>query len=110
MNSAASSTGCRPDASFQNTVRIPGGLPLYEVSENKLTAGWKGYPYDSLTQQTGDSLLKSGNYGIMRIPSAIVDEEWNYMISPDSAISSGICVTEEKQLYLDSRWLPDTIT
>ncbi len=73
----------------------------------ELPSGWRGYPYDDLTQQIGDSLLKSGQYGMIRVPSAIVAEERNCLIHPTLATEYGGFVSDVKPLYLDGRLLPD---
>lgn len=88
-------------------IRIPEGVPVRDLTTADLPAGWRGYPYDSLTQEIGDALLKSGKYGLIRVPSAIVQEEWNCLIHPGLAQESGVFVREIKPLYLDGRLLPD---
>jgi len=78
------------------------GLPSRST---ELPFGWRGYPYDDLTQQIGDLLLKSGRYGMIRVPSAIVVEERNCLIHPPVAAEHGVFVSEVKPLYLDGRLL-----
>ncbi len=85
------------------TIRVPGGLPVYEVTTSQLPAEWRGYPYDSLTRDIGDTLLKTGKYALIRVPSAIVDEEWNWLIHPGFVAANGIGIAEIKPLYFDDR-------
>ncbi len=88
-------------------IRIPKGLPVYNLTSAELPSGWRGYPYDELTQQIGDSLLGSGRYGMIRVPSAIVAEERNCLIHPTVTVEYGAFVREIKPLYLDDRLLPN---
>lgn len=88
-------------------IRIPADVPVYDLTTGELPAGWRGYPYDSLTQEIGDTLLKSDKYGLIRVPSAIVEEERNCLIHPGLALEAGVFVREVKPLYLDGRLLPD---
>jgi len=87
------------------TIRIPEGLTVYEVTPRQLPAEWRGYPYDSLTRDIGDNLLKSGDYALIRVPSAIVEEEWNWLVHPGFVSSTEISITEMKPLYLDERFM-----
>ncbi len=111
------------------TIRIPQGVPACDLPttglpsgstelpacdlpttglpsrSTELPFGWRGYPYDDLTQQIGDLLLKSGRYGMIRVPSAIVVEERNCLIHPPVAAEHGVFVSEVKPLYLDGRLL-----
>src|SRR6266404_7049775 len=48
----------------------------------KLPAGWKRYPSSIATARFGDAWIKSQRSAIMRVPSAIVPDEWNYLINP----------------------------
>ena len=88
------------------TIRIPHGVPVYDLTTTELPSGWRGYPYDDLTQQIGDSLLKSGQYGMIRVPSAIIAEERNCLINPPLTAGHGVFVSDVKPLYLDGRLLP----
>jgi len=79
-----------------------------------LPSSWRGYPYDDLTQQIGDWLLKSGRFGMIRVPSAIIAEEGSCLIYPPLAAEHGPVATEHgvfvsdvKPLYLDGRLQPD---
>lgn len=85
------------------TIRIPSGLPVYDVGLTELPSGWRDYPYDEFTHQMGDALLKSGQYGMIRVPSAIVAQEYNCLIHPSAGPSGGVQVTDVKPLYLDKR-------
>jgi len=89
------------------TIRIPQDVSAYDLTVAELPSGWRSYPYDDLTQQIGDSLLKSGRYGMIRVPSAIVAEERNCLIHPPVAAEHGAFVSEVKPLYLDGRLLPN---
>lgn len=101
------STDLQPADMCMVTIRMPEGLPVYDLGLSELSSGWRGFPYDEFTQQIGDSLLKSGRYGMIRVPSAIVEEECNCLIHPLIAPETGAFVSEVNPLYLDQRLLPN---
>ncbi len=73
----------------------PGFLPEYvripcvfnealvvDLDRNQLPANWQSSPAPTELQQLGDAWLKSGSSAILRVPSAVVDIESNYLLNP----------------------------
>ncbi len=62
-------------------LRITGpDVAIEEISREDLPAEWT--TAISLTQQTGSKWLESRRSPMLRVPSAIVPETWNYLLNP----------------------------
>ncbi len=70
-------------ANFQTMViEVPDRLSIKVVEKEGLPSDWhlfKNYP---LTQSLGDAWISSGETPVLQVPSAIVAEEYNYLLNP----------------------------
>ena len=63
-------------------IEIPEGLAMTTIKKNKLVDSWQkfeNYPY---TQALGDSWVSEGKTAVLQVPSAIIPEEYNYLLNP----------------------------
>ena len=57
---------------------IPAALRVEEVDPGELPAHWRHYaPYLHTTQAKGMAWLAAGDSAVLRVPSAVSEEEWN---------------------------------
>lgn len=47
-----------------------------------LPGDWKAAPVPAATRDFGTALLRKADYGILKIPSAIIEDEFNYLLNP----------------------------
>lgn len=58
-------------------------LPKTEILEIKrLPKDWQSFPHANSTQMIGDKFLKEHKFLVMKVPSASVQGEFNYLINP----------------------------
>lgn len=62
------------------TLEIPDSSVLTRIG--KLPLNWKKSPASFLTRDFGTRLLKKNKFLVIRIPSVIVTDEYNYIINP----------------------------
>ncbi|MEP7127482.1 MAG: RES family NAD+ phosphorylase [Chitinophagales bacterium] len=62
--------------------QIHSTIKIYEVKEQTLPAEWNEFPFHNLTQKLGDEFLKANRYAVMKVPSAVVQGEFNYLLNP----------------------------
>ena len=60
---------------------VPDDLPILEVKD--LPANWQDVSAYSVLQKIGLDWLKALEYPILKVPSAIIPVEYNYLINPD---------------------------
>ena len=86
------------------SIQIPDSIMPVVIHKGKLKDGWKDDI--SYTQFIGNEFLKSSNDLLIKVPSAIIDQENNFIINPKHpAISKLKIVTThifefDKRLYL----------
>jgi len=64
------------------SILIPDDIILTGIGEEDLPSGWKIFPLATLTQKIGDQFIIQGKYLVMKVPSAAVPGDFNYLINP----------------------------
>lgn len=54
-----------------------------EVSISKLPVNWRKDPAPLALQAIGDQWVAQGSSAVLRVPSVLVDTEWNYLFNPN---------------------------
>ncbi len=62
------------------TLFVPPGISIASISDKKLGDDWENKL--SLTRQTGSGWLRKGETAILKVPSAIIQAEFNFLINP----------------------------
>jgi len=60
-------------------INVPDNAASITIAENKLKKSWENDP--ALTQWMGDEILKANEVLLLKVPSAVVPEENNYIIN-----------------------------
>jgi len=75
-------------------------------SGSSIPTNWKGDPAPSSTQYFGDEWIASSESPVLKVPSVIVDIEFNYLLNPLHPSYREIKISSAKKFKLDSRLLP----
>jgi RES domain-containing protein len=67
---------------------------------------WNHHPCLPSTAAFGDAWIKSMRSAIMRVPSSVVPDEWNYLINPGHPDFSQLSIGRAKTVKLDHRLGP----
>ena len=62
------------------TLKLPD--QFLEVKIHELPGNWKDVPAPASTRELGTRLLENGKHLIIRLPSAVIPEEFNFIINP----------------------------
>ncbi|MEO9475732.1 MAG: RES family NAD+ phosphorylase [Cyclobacteriaceae bacterium] len=81
-------------------LQFPEDLTINKIEE--MPDGWNAYPYTGSTVSYGTEFLKSGGL-CLRIPSAIVPTEYNYLLNPLHEDFHKIKLVDTRPLMLDKR-------
>ena len=82
-------------------IEIPDSMEALSISTSKLKTSWKddlGY-----TQWMGDEFIKFNKLLLLKVPSAVVDEENNYIINPAHADFKKVKISAVKKFMFDKR-------
>ena len=78
---------------------------LSQVDILTLTPDWKGHPAPVELREMGDRWLEYFGSAVLRVPSAIVPDESNYLINPDHSDFSSVEIGEPVPFEIDLRLL-----
>ena len=95
--------GLVPGGYNLTTLEIPERLGFEEPDLNLLASGWKSFPYIRVTQQVGDTFIKNKKSLVMRVPSAVVQGDYNFLINPIHAGITEILVVKTELFIFDER-------
>lgn len=71
-----------------------------------LPADWQDISPPIALKQLGDAFLKQNKYLLMKVPSVIVPQEFNYLLNPLHADAAKIKLVEKKPFSFDTRLVP----
>ena len=91
-----------PRALSITSIEIP-AAQIYELEEAQLPGNWKLAPAPSSTKQYGTQLLKTASKAIIKLPSAIITQEFNYLLNPIHNGSKSFKIVEVKDFVYDVR-------
>lgn len=82
---------------------IPDELEILSLNVQNLPPDWDSKPPSIKTQFIGDEFVRSNAAPVLRVPSSIVKQEYNYLINPRHHDSGKIVVESTKKLEIDKR-------
>lgn len=71
-----------PDDYMLITIEVPEDAPMTETGTGQLPADWKSIPHTHSTQRIGDRFVTEATHLVMRVPSVVVQGEYNYLLNP----------------------------
>ena len=77
-----------------------------ELDVRKLPKGWKDSPPGDATQRFGDRWIEATESAVLRVPSAVVPSEFNYVLNPAHPDFVRIRIGRAEELYFNPRILP----
>lgn len=92
-----------PTDRFYVEIEIPDEITIQEVHIKDLPSEWNSKPPTLITQTIGDDFVYYNDAAVLKVPSAIVPEEFNYLINPNHEDASKIKIVSTKNMIFDSR-------
>ena len=65
------------------SIEIPDNIKIQELVATELSDDWKSFPHSHSTQEIGDKFVITGRFLVIKVPSAAVQGEYNYLINPN---------------------------
>lgn len=92
-----------PNDRFYVEIYIPDDIEILELSIEELPDNWDAKPPLLETQFIGDDFVAQKNAAVLKVPSAIVPPEFNYLINTNHPDAEKIKVISIQPLQFDSR-------
>ncbi|MEO6251704.1 MAG: RES family NAD+ phosphorylase [Ferruginibacter sp.] len=90
-----------PPAYYLLKLNVPDNLPVKVITTAGLKEKW--YSDFEYAQYIGSRFLESGKEAILKVPSAIIREEYNFLLNPDHTDFKKISIKESIPFDLDIR-------
>ena len=95
-------------AALRHYVVFTGDFPeqlVQDLDKNRLPKNWRHFPAPPETQAIGDGWIRGADSLLLRVPSAVVPGEHNYLINPGHPQFSQVSIAGPKPLDVDGRVL-----
>lgn len=76
---------------------------IRQVNIHQLATDWKAYPSDGSTIKIGQTILQENLFPVIKVPSAIIQDESNYLINPKHALFKEVEVIDILPFRFDKR-------
>jgi RES domain-containing protein len=93
-----------------NYVKIPVDFETFLVeffAAANLPKEWRSYPPSIKTQKIGDNWVKESKSVVLKVPSVVIKEEFNYLINPMHPDFKKIAIGKPERYLFDKRLLPE---
>ncbi len=91
-----------PRALSISTINIP-EINILEITIAELPGNWGAAPAPSSTKDFGTQLLKKAEFAIIKIPSAVLPDEYNFLLNPLPKGSSEFSIVDVQDFVYDVR-------
>ena len=85
-------------------IEIPEDVAIEVVEPGDLPRNWRA-PGHPACRAIGDTWLAEERTAVLRVPSAVVPEEWNVIINPRHRVANAIQIVRRRPFAFDSRLL-----
>jgi RES domain-containing protein len=88
---------------FLTIIDIPASIEIAELKISELPRDWKSIPHPHSTQLAGDKFVETGKFLVLKVPSAVVQGDFNYIINPAHKLMNRIKVVKTERFEFDKR-------
>ncbi len=85
------------------SMEIPDHLKLLTLLPKVLPSGWNSIPPIAATRDAGDKFINEGKFVGMRVPSAIIKDEFNVLFNPRHKDFRSLTITSIDPFDFDKR-------
>lgn len=95
-----------PDDLVRVEFEIPESLSISTLSGSELPDNWRSIPAPASLQLIGTRWAMERTTAVFRVPSAVIPQEYNYLINADHPDSQKIKTIDKSVHEFDPRFLP----
>lgn len=87
------------------TITIPEGVPVSDVVPETLPEDWHIFPHSMKTQHIGDEFVLENRFCALRVPSAVVQGDFNILLNPAHPDFHKVRIAEIQPFPFDRRFM-----
>ncbi len=96
--------GYLPEGFSLVTIEIPDEISLVFLKPEELAKDWKIFPHPHSTQKIGDRFIRESKFAVLKVPSVVVQGEFNYLINPGYPDAPKIRIINTEPFEFDVRF------
>jgi RES domain-containing protein len=85
------------------TLEFPDDLNIQHISTKDLSPDWNIFPYHASTQMIGDRFVHENKFLILRVPSAVVPGDYNFLLNPGHEDIKKVSILKSEKFPFDKR-------
>ncbi len=85
------------------SIEIPDQVSINVLHPEELPVDWKSLPHAHSTQVIGDCFISEKKYAVLKVPSVVVQDEFNFLINPAHPESGKIKIISIEPFNFDER-------
>ena len=99
------SFGTLPSDYVMMEINIPPSIKIKRIIEKDLPENWKSHPPKISTQKIGDNFIAALDFCALRVPSAVVQGDYNYLLNPFHKDFKKVKIVGVQDFPFDKRFL-----
>lgn len=92
-----------PDGYMMMTILVPDNISISEVDTKELPTDWNQFPPLKATHAIGDRFIQEGKTCLLKVPSAVTQGDFNFLLNPVHAEFKKIKITGFDPFPFDNR-------
>lgn len=84
-------------------IEIPDNIAIKVLEPAEIPVNWNSHPPNRSTQKIGDAFIDSGGFCVLKVPSAVVKGDFNYLHNPFHKYFEKIRIVEASDFPFDLR-------
>lgn len=85
------------------TLMVPDDAPILIPATGQLPQGWNNAMYSDAARAYGDRFIRSRTHLVLRVPSAVLPDEYNFLLNPLHPDMSRVKVVSVARFVFDPR-------
>lgn len=94
--------GIIPTNYYLQSIQLP-KVKILEISTKDLDENWRNFPHEVSTKLIGDKFIDEQKYLLLKVPSAVIQDEFNYLINPLHKQYSKVKLLKIEEFKFDKR-------
>ncbi len=94
-----------PPKQFMLTIYISDSISMQHVRLSSLPLGWNGWPAIAYTKALGDAFIQENKYCVLKVPSALINGDFNFLINPFHPEFNKVKIIENTSFAINPRML-----
>lgn len=94
--------GITPIDYYILTIELP-KTEIERIDSKDLKKDWRTFPHQAYTKFYGDDFVKRNESLILQVPSAVIQDEYNYLINPKHEKFDKVKILESEPFRFDRR-------